>query len=115
MSRALEAGEPVVIDPITTKVQGLCPMATGALNLRIVQRHVAGVLTLEDERIFAAQRTLVRAGHRVEAAGAATFAALGAGAPPPEMLEGRGPANPLRVACVVSGGNCEPEELARLS
>jgi threonine dehydratase len=114
LSRALEAGRPVSIDPIRTRIQGLCPLDTGELNLALAQRHVEGMIVLTDDEIVAGQRELVRAGHTVEPAGAAAFAALLARALPAELLEGRSPARPLRVACVVSGGNAEPEELAAL-
>ena len=67
-----------------------------------------------DEEIFAAQAVLVRAGLTVEPAGAAAFAAVLQGALPAELLDGRGPDDPLRVACVVTGGNAEPEQLASL-
>lgn len=115
MTRALEAGEPVIIDPITTQVQGLCPLATGALNLALVEDYVDGIVTLEDDEIFAAQRELVVSGLVVEPAGAAAFAALRAGALPPELFEGRSARHPLRVACVVSGGNPDPDQIARLT
>ncbi len=115
LSRALEAGRPVVIDPIRTSIQGLCPLDTGETNLALVQRYVEGMITLSDEEILEGQRQLVRAGHTVEPAGAAGFAALVARALPPEFLAGRSRSNPLRVACVVSGGNPDPEQLASLS
>ena len=115
LTRALEAGRPVTIDPITTAVQGLCPLDTGELNLALISRYVEGMVTLSDDEIYAAQAALVRAGHTVEPAGAAAFAAVMAGALPPELLEERDEASPLRVACVVSGGNADPEQLAGLS
>jgi hypothetical protein len=33
---------------------------------------------------------------------------------PSEWLDGRGPQDPLRVAVVLSGGNPDPEQLARI-
>ena len=115
MSRAMDAGVPVAIDPITTRVQGLCPIAVGERNLALCRRYVEGIVTLSDEEIYAGQRALVEAGHTVEPAGAAAFAALLHGAVPPELLEGRGPENPLRTVCVVSGGNADPAQLEGLS
>ncbi len=114
LTRALEESRPVVIDPITTKVQGLCPLDVGQLNLALAERFVDGVMTVSDEEIFAAQKTLVRSGLTVEPAGAATLAGLLSDAFPEELLEGRTPADPLRVVCVVSGGNADPEQLASL-
>lgn len=114
LSLALEAGEPVVVDPITSTVQGLCPLQTGALNLALVEEYVEGMVTLEDEEILAAQAELVAAGFTVEPAGAASFAAVRLGALPPELLEERSPRDPLRVACVLSGANADPAQLATL-
>ncbi|MCZ6599167.1 MAG: pyridoxal-phosphate dependent enzyme [Planctomycetota bacterium] len=111
MSQALAAGEPVVLDEITTKVQGLCPLAVGERNLALARECVDHVLTLSDEQIFAAQQALVRAGHVVEPAGAAAFAAVRTGSLPAELFEGRGADGPLRVCCVISGGNPDPEQL----
>ena len=76
----------------------------------LVPKHVL----LSDEEIFAGQKVLVRAGLTVEPAGAAAFAAVLHGALPPELLEGRSRANPLRVAAVISGGNPDPAQLASL-
>ena len=115
MSRALEAGRPVEVDPITTAVQGLCPLAAGALNTEICADTVSAVATLADEAIHAAQRELVvRGGWTVEPAGAAAVAVVLAGRLPSERLEGRTAADPLRVAAIVSGGNPDPEQLRRL-
>lgn len=114
LSAALEARQPVTIDPITTEVQGLCPLDVGELNLALAERYVEGMIRLRDEEIFAGQAVLVRGGHIVEPAGAATFAAVLAGVIPEELLEGRTAADPLRVACVVSGGNAVPEQLEAL-
>jgi threonine dehydratase len=114
LSAARAAGAPVVIDPITTRVQGLCPLDVGAINLALAQAFVNEVVTLEDDAIFDAQARLVRAGLSVEPAGAATFAAVLAGALPAHLLERRTTDDPLRVACVVSGGNADPDQLAGL-
>lgn len=114
MSSAMEAGQPVDIDPITTRVQGLCPINTGALNLAICNRHVEGMVALEDEEIFAGQRRLVQAGYTVEPAGGAGLGAVLAGAISEELLEGRHGSNPLRIVCVVTGGNPDPEQLESL-
>ena len=114
LAAALDAGRPVVIDPIATTVQGLCPMDTGEINLALVSRYVEGMIALSDEEIFAGQKLLVRAGLTVEPAGAAAFAAVLHGALPPALIDGRDAADPLRVACVVTGGNAEPAQLASL-
>jgi len=114
LGRALEAGVPVTLEDITTAVQGLCPLSVGQLNLTIISACVEGVVTLEDAEIFAAQATLVRAGHRVEPAGAAAVAAVLSDGLPDAVLAERSASNPLRVCCIVSGGNAEPDQLEGL-
>ena len=113
LSRALDEGRPVQIDP-TSQVQGLTPLDTGEMNLALVEAHVTGMATLEDEEIYAAQKELVRAGFTVEPAGAATFAAIRERAFPPRLLEGRSASDPLRAVCVVSGANADPAQLEEL-
>ena len=114
LTQALEAGAVVPLESITTKVQGLCPLDTGELNLALAERFLRGTILLSDEEIHAGQRVLVRAGIVVEPAGAAAFAAVLHGALPPELLEGRSAENRLRVAVVLSGGNPDPAQLATL-
>jgi threonine dehydratase len=95
-------------------VQGLCPLDTGALNVALAERYLSGTILLSDEEIFAGQKRLLEAGITVEPAGAAAFAALLAGALPEELLAGRTATNRLRVACVLSGGNPDPEQVKAL-
>ena len=114
LTRALEESRPVLIDPITTEVQGLCPLDVGEINLALAERYVDGVLTVSDAEIYAAQEILVRSGLTVEPAGAAGLAGLLSDALPEELLEGRGSDRPLRVVCVVSGGNPDPDQIAAL-
>ena len=103
------------IDPITTAVQGLCPLSAGRLNTELSAGIVERVLTLEDAAIFASQRDLVRrGGWVVEPAGAAAVAVVREGLLPARLLAGRTAENPLRVAAVVSGGNPDPEQLRRM-
>jgi len=115
MTRGLEAGAPVTVDPITTEVQGLCPLFSGALNIAICSETLDGVELVEDEEVYAAQRRLVEAGEIVEPAGAAAAAVVFTGKLRPALLAGRSGADPLRVAVVLSGGNADPEQLARLT
>lgn len=114
LTNALEAGAVVPLERITTAVQGLCPLDTGELNLALAERFLAGTILLSDEEIYAGQQVLVRSGLTVEPAGAAAFAAVLHGALPPELLESRSAADPLRVAAVVSGGNPDPKQIAAL-
>jgi threonine dehydratase len=114
MSRGLEAGAPVTLQEITTRVQGLCPLDAGRLNIEICRRTLDGVILLDDDTIHAAQRRLVLGGETVEPAGAAAAAVVFGGRVPERWLKGRSPADPLRVAVVVSGGNPDPAQLERL-
>ena len=113
MSLGLEAGHPVTVEEITTAVQGLCPLDAGALNVAICAQTVDGVILLEDEVVFAAQRRLVRGDEVVEPAGAAAFALVHSGRLPGELLAGRAAGDPLRACVVVSGGNPDPAQLER--
>ncbi|MFT5464119.1 MAG: threonine dehydratase [Planctomycetota bacterium] len=114
MSAALEASEPVTIDPITTKVQGLCPPNSGEVNVRLAERYVEGMVALSDDEIFAGQAELVRAGFVVEPAGAAAFAATRLGMLPEGLFEDRRPGDRLRVVCILTGANADPDQLASL-
>jgi threonine dehydratase len=104
MTLALARGEPVRLDTVRSKVQGLVPPAAGRLTLAIVKEKVERVFTLEDDAIFAAQKELVRAGFTVEPAGAAALALWRSG-----LVDAR------RIAVVVSGGNPDPDQLAAIA
>lgn len=112
MSRGLEAGAPVTLEQISTKVQGLCPPDSGALNISILGCTLDRMLTLPDAPIFAAQKLLAQSGETVEVAGAATLA-LAMDFKALEELK-RNQDHPLRVAAIVSGGNPDPAQFAAL-
>jgi len=114
MTLGLAAGEPVLLEEITTQVPGLCPPASGALNIAIVGETVDGVMLVEDDEVFAAQRELVLGGEVVEPAGAAALAAVTSGKLPASLFVERDAGDPLRVAVVVSGGNPDPAQLEAL-
>jgi threonine dehydratase len=113
LTRGLAAGEPVTLES-TSKVQGLTPPNAGRVNIAIAAACLDGVLLIDDEDAFAAQKRLVRAGETVEPAGAAACAALFSGRVPAELLARRDARDPLRVVAVVSGGNPDPEQLERV-
>lgn len=115
MKLSLERGQAVALERITTKVQGLCPPYSGKLNTLVCGSTVDSVVLLSDEQIYAAQAELVlRGGWVVEPAGACATAAVLQGKLPQLALLGRSIANPVKVAAVVSGGNPDPDQLARL-
>lgn len=114
MTRGIEAGEAVLLQTIETKVQGLCPPGSGKINVEVCRTSVDEVHLVEDSGVFEAQARLVRAGHRVEPAGAAASSFVFSGAVPEALLAGRTAQNPLRVCAVVSGGNADPAQLAAI-
>ena len=111
MFLGLKKGEQVNLESIDTNVQGLCPINSGKLNIAICLTTVDRVVLMSDDQIYGAQEVLVRAGHTVEPAGAAAVSLVLSGQIPDELLEGRTRDNPLRVACVVSGGNPDPAQI----
>lgn len=114
LQRGMAAGEPVLLEEITTEVQGLCPLYSGAHNIDVCRTTLDGVLLLTDEDIYAAQKRLVQQGEVVEPAGAAALALVDSGQLPPVLLEERSESNPLRVVIVVSGGNPDPAQYEAL-
>ncbi len=115
MTLGLAHGEPVTLERITTRVQGLCPPNSGAFNIAVCSQTVDHVLTLSDEEIFAAQKELVvRGGWTVEPAGSAGAALVLSRKLPADLYAGRSSSNKLRVAAVISGGNPDPAQIAEL-
>jgi threonine dehydratase len=101
MTAALEAGEPVTIQPQSI-ADGLGTPFTGAGTLAVCRERVERVILVDDDEIEEGFRFLYgRAKLACEPAGAATTAALLAGKVPLEPGE--------RVVAVVSGGNVAPE------
>jgi threonine dehydratase len=114
LTLALERGEPV-FPALSTAVQGLCPPSAGRANVAAARAAGVRTILLADAQIFAAQARLVNeGGWSVEPAGAAAAAAVFSGAlgrvlpRRPSESARRGP---LRVCCVVSGGNPDPAQL----
>lgn len=106
MRAARDAGGPVTLERIDTIADGLAPVRTGDLTFRHAASLVDDVVTVPDEAIREAARfLLLRQKLMVEFSGAATTAALLAGAVP---AAGR------RVALLVSGGNMDPSVLREL-
>jgi threonine dehydratase len=101
MTVALEAGEPVPIQPKSI-ADGLATPFVGTGSLAVCAKRVEQVVLVTDEEIEDAFRLLyARAKLACEPAGAASTAALLAGKVPLERGE--------RVVAVVSGGNAAAE------
>jgi threonine dehydratase len=105
LSRALEAGRPVVLDHTDSLADGLLPLAIGELPFRLISGIVREAVQVEEDEIVAAVRFLHQeASLTVEPSGAVTTAAL---------LSRRVQPTGSTVA-VLSGGNIDPHLLQRL-
>lgn len=104
LSAALAAGRPVSLQNAKSLADGLLPLSIGDLTFSIIRPVIADVVLVDDEQLAGAVRALHGAGHRVEPSGAATSAALLAGA-----VEVVGP-----VVAIVSGGNVDDAVFDRL-
>lgn len=104
--QSFRKGERVTIPPPPTIADGLRVQTPGALTFPILQNIAEDVLTVSDEEIVAAMRfILFRMKLLVEPSGAAAAAAV---------LAGKVPHDFHKVGVVLSGGNIDPEALARL-
>jgi threonine dehydratase len=98
-------GERVHIPPPATVADGMRTQTPGALTFPILQRNAEDVLTVSEDEIVEAMRLILfRLKVLVEPTGAVAAAAA---------LFGKLPAGVGRVGVVLSGGNVDPEALAR--
>lgn len=99
-------GERVAIPPPSTIADGLRVQIPGELTFPIVQQLAEDVLTVSDEEMIETLRfVLTRMKLLVETSGIAAAAAV--------MFK-KLPADVKRVGVVLSGGNIDPDQLARL-
>jgi threonine dehydratase len=104
MKRSIDAGEVRTLDGSSSIADGLMAARPGELNFAHVRTFVDRIDTVEDSEIAAAVRWLfTRAKIVAEPSGAATVAAALA-----EPASYPGP-----VVAIVSGGNLDPEALAK--
>ncbi len=103
MGPAIAAGKPVPVSrPTDTLADGMTPPFVGAIPLAVARECVDEIVTVTEEEIREAMRTLAtRAKLYVEGSGAAATAAVTAGKV--RMREG------ALVVALVSGGNVDPE------
>jgi len=107
MTAALNAGEPVQIERVSTIADGLAAPFTTELNLAIVQKHVDDVVLVTEDEIAEAMRLLLHHGKLLsEPAAAASLAALMTG-------KAAVPVGAESVA-VVTGGNIDLPKLKTL-
>jgi threonine dehydratase len=105
LARALEAGQPIVLDHTESLADGLLPLAIGKLPFAVLSKVVRESVQVSESEITDGVRFLYQeAGLSVEPSGAVTTAAL---------LSHRVVPNGPTVA-IVSGGNVDPELLQRL-
>jgi threonine dehydratase len=103
--RALDAGQVVRLESVTTVADGLAAPFAGERNLEIIRRDVDDVVLVNDDVILDGLRFLVARARIVpEPAGAAAVGALLSGAVKAKARD--------RVVAIVSGGNVDPERLA---
>ncbi|HEX8494068.1 MAG TPA: threonine/serine dehydratase [Pyrinomonadaceae bacterium] len=99
-------GERVLIEPPPTIADGMRNQQPGALTFPVLRQTAEDVLTVSDEEIIAALRFLLfRMKLLVEPTGAVGASALLSNKLPPECK---------RIGVILSGGNIDPETLARL-
>jgi threonine dehydratase len=104
--QSFRKGERVKIAPPPTIADGMRNQSPGALTFPILQRNAEDVLTVSDDEIIEALRfVLFRMKILIEPTGAAAVAAV---------LSNKIPHASKRVGVILSGGNVDPETLARL-
>jgi threonine dehydratase len=105
LARSLEAGERVDVQPGPTLADGLKPVRVGELNFEIARRVVDKPFRVDDQEL---ERTLVQLLVRgkvlAEPSGVAALAVA---------LRGELPGSPRNVGVLISGGNVEPELVAK--
>jgi threonine dehydratase len=98
-------GERVCIPPPATIADGMRTQAPGALTFPILQQTAEDVLTVSEDEIVEAMRFIIfRLKMLIEPTGAVAAAAV---------LFGKLPRDLKRVGVVISGGNVDPDALAR--
>ena len=103
---SLQKGERVTIPPPDTLADGIRTAQLGALTWPIIQREVADVVLVSEDEVKAAMRfLLLRLKLVVEPTGAVAAAAA---------LSGKLGRFGQRAGIILSGGNVEPEVLARV-
>lgn len=103
-ARSFRSGERVTLEQVpATIADGLRTRYLGVRNFAVIRRHVADIVTVEEESIRAAlTRLWVWGKQLVEPSSAVPLAGI---------LEGRIAVEGLRVGIVLSGGNCEISEV----
>ncbi len=108
MRAALEAGGPIVIPNATTLADGIAIKRAGERTLPLIRKYVDEIVGVDDEEVANAILALIEREKTVaEGAGAAAAAAL-----LQHKIEGLTPQT--NVVCAISGGNIDPNLIARI-
>jgi len=106
MAVAVEAHEPITIEPATTIADGIAVRRAGKLTLPVVEKYVDEIVTVDEDEIASAILMLLeREKTLAEGAGAAALAAL---------LQHRTSLEAAHVAVLVCGGNIDVTLLSRI-
>jgi threonine dehydratase len=106
MAAALEAHQPVTIEPATTIADGIAVRRAGSLTFPVVERYVDEIVTVDEDEIASAILMLLeREKTMAEGAGAAALAAL---------LQHRTSLRGAHTAVLVCGGNIDVTLLSRI-
>lgn len=110
LGRALTHGRPIKLDAGHTLADGIAVREVGRLPLRVMRRHLAGVVTVTEPQLLHAIRFLaLETKQIVEGAGAAATAALLSHSSGLETLLG----DRRNVGVLLSGGNLDPALLCQ--
>ena len=106
MAAAVDAHQPVTIDPATTIADGIAVRRAGTLTLPVIEQYVDDIVTVDEDEIASAILMLLeREKTLAEGAGAAGLAAL---------LQHRTSLQGTRTAVLVAGGNIDVTLLSRI-
>ena len=106
MPAAVQAHQPVTIDPATTIADGIAVRRAGTLTLPVIEQYVDEIVTVDEDEIASAILMLLeREKTLAEGAGAAGLAAL---------LQHRTSLQAAHTAVVVGGGNIDVTLLSRI-
>jgi threonine dehydratase len=108
MRAALDAGGPIVIPNATTLADGIAVKRAGERTLPLFRKYVDEIVGVDDEEVAYAILALIEREKTVaEGAGAAPAAAL-----LQHKIKGLKPST--KVVCAISGGNIDPNVIARI-
>jgi threonine dehydratase len=108
MRAALDAGGPIVVPHASTLADGIAVKRAGERTLPLFRKYVDEIVGVDDEEVANAILALIEREKTVaEGAGAAPAAAL-----LQRKIKGLKPST--NVVCAISGGNIDPNQIARI-